>query len=59
MADADTRVIMEGHDMDEAQTRQSTRKLAKLVAREGVKLTVYGHDAGQWATLKQAPEFYD
>ena len=59
MNDADSRIIMAGYDMDEATTRQSTRKLAAIAAREGVKLTIYGHDSDQWATLRQAPEFYD
>lgn len=58
MTDADTRWVMP-IDMDEASTRESTRKLAEVVRREGVALTIYGHDAGQWASLKQAPEFYD
>ena len=58
MTDADSRWVMP-IDMDEPTTRQSTAKLAELVKREGVTLTIYGHDAGQWAMLKQAPEFYD
>ena len=58
MADADTRWVMP-IDMDEARTRESTRKLAELVARENVALSIYGHDSEQWASLKQAPEFYD
>ena len=59
MTDADSRLIMAGYDMDEASTRHSTAKLAELAVREGVTLMIYGHDAGQWATLKQAPECYD
>lgn len=31
---------------------------ADTAAREGVVLTVYGHDAEQWPTLRHAPEFY-
>lgn len=58
MTDADTRWVMPGHDMDEALTRASTRKLAQIVARENVRLTIYGHDAGQWNTLKHAPDCY-
>lgn len=58
MTDAQTRVVMP-IDMDETQTRQSTRKLAEIIERENVKLTIYGHDAEQWANLKHAPEFYD
>lgn len=59
MVNAKTREIMQGYDMDEAQTRASTYKLAQVVERENVALTIYGHDGGQWATLKHAPEFYD
>jgi N-acyl homoserine lactone hydrolase len=58
MTDADTRWVMPVYDMDEKATRASTRKLAELVAREKVTLTIYGHDASQWATLKHAPEYY-
>ena len=58
MTNADSRWVMP-IDMDEQSTRHSTRKLTELAAREGVALTIYGHDAEQWATLKQAPEFYD
>ena len=46
-------------DLDEAGVLASTTKLRDLVAREGVTLTVYGHDGPQWATLKQAPDYYD
>lgn len=46
-------------DDDEAHLRASTRKLLDLVAREHVGLVVFGHDADQWATLKQAPDYYD
>ena len=58
MTDADTRTLTPA-DEDEAQTRASTRKLAELVAREGVTLSIYGHDPKQWPTLKHSPEFYD
>lgn len=58
MTEARTRVVMPG-DEDELQTRESTRKLAEVVAREGVTLSIYGHDAQQWPTLKKAPEFYE
>jgi N-acyl homoserine lactone hydrolase len=47
------------YDMDEAATRASTRKLLDLAAREGVTLTVYGHDATQWQGLKTAPAYYE
>jgi N-acyl homoserine lactone hydrolase len=59
MTDADTRWVMPIYDMDESATRASTRKLMKVVQRENVALTIYGHDAGQWATLKHAPAYYD
>jgi N-acyl homoserine lactone hydrolase len=58
MLDADTREIMSS-DEDEAQTRASTRKLAEIAAREGVRLIVHGHDAEQWPTLKHSPQFYN
>lgn len=54
---ADTRPIGP-FDLDEAGVRASTRKLLDLAEREGVALIVHGHDPGQWATLKKAPEFY-
>ena len=46
-------------DMDAAGVRASVRKLRDLAAREGVALTIYGHDSAQWRTLKQAPDYYD
>lgn len=58
MTHAETRLVMP-IDMDEGSTRDSTRKLQVLARREGVALTIYGHDAEQWASLKQAPEFYN
>lgn len=58
MTQADTRWVMP-IDMDEAATRASTRKLQVLAEREKVALTIYGHDVEQWASLKQAPAFYD
>ncbi|RYX85263.1 N-acyl homoserine lactonase family protein [bacterium] len=58
MMDGDTRMIMD-NDEDEAATRASTRKLAEIAAREGVRLIIHGHDAEQWPTLKHSPEFYD
>ena len=57
MTDAETRVVFPT-DEDEAETRASTAKIAEVVRREGVRLTVYGHDAQQWPTLRHAPEFY-
>jgi N-acyl homoserine lactone hydrolase len=55
--DADTRIIGPA-DMDEANTRASTRKLMDLAAREGVTLIIHGHDPEQWKTLKLAPDYY-
>ena len=46
------------HDMDLADLRASTRKLVELARREEVALVVFGHDAAQWPTLKQAPDYY-
>jgi hypothetical protein len=48
-----------GTDLDSAGARESAQKLFKLVEREGVTLTVFGHDEKQWPTLKKAPEFYN
>jgi len=46
------------YDLDEAGTRASTRKLVDLAEREGVRLTIYGHDPDEWKKVKKAPEFY-
>jgi len=56
--DADNRAFL-AMDEDETLSRQSTRKLADLARREGVRLIVFGHDEKQWPTLRHAPEFYD
>ena len=55
--DADARELGP-HDMDETSVRESTRKLVELAGREGVVLTVFGHDAEQWRALKKAPDYY-
>ena len=39
--------------------RASTLKLLDLVEREQIGLVIFGHDNGQWETLKKAPEFYE
>ena len=44
---------------DAAAVRASTIKLLDLVEREQIGLVIFGHDQEQWATLKQAPEYYD
>lgn len=56
-SDPDTRAMLPV-DEDEAVVRASTRKLADIAKREGVTLTVYGHDTAQWPTLRHAPAFY-
>jgi len=57
-ADPETRETRPA-DLDDAAARASARKLRDLAAREGVVLTVYGHDDAQWQTLKLAPEYYE
>ncbi len=57
--DPETRTAAAFFDKDVDQIRVSTRKLRDLAAREGVALTIFGHDRNQWPTLKKAPEFYD
>ncbi len=44
---------------NEEQLRASTQKLLDTVAREHVTLTIFGHDAQQWLTLKRAPDCYE
>ncbi len=56
--DPETRTVA-GYDTDEPSTRASTRKLRDIEEREGVRLTIYGHDRRQWPSLKKAPAFYD
>lgn len=56
--DLSTRLENNGFDLDPVEARESARKLFELVRHEGVTLTVFGHDAQQWPTLKHAPEFY-
>jgi len=57
--DPETRLEDNGVDLDPAGAHVSVRKLFELAKREGVTLTVFGHDECQWPTLKKAPEFYD
>jgi N-acyl homoserine lactone hydrolase len=54
-----TRLENIGGDQDPARARESAQKLFELVGREGVRLTVFGHDENLWPTLKKAPEYYD
>ena len=57
MTDAETRRVMP-IDMDEAGTRESTRKLVELAKKENAAFIIHGHDSEQWKMLKHAPEFY-
>lgn len=45
-------------DFDGPATVASIRKLADLIEREGVALTIFGHDAARWPELRKAPAFY-
>ncbi|HET9014724.1 MAG TPA: N-acyl homoserine lactonase family protein [Thermomicrobiaceae bacterium] len=47
------------YDADPEGTRRSTRKLVDLAEREGVTLTIYGHDAEKWKPLKKSPDYYE
>lgn len=31
----------------------------KLLDREHIDMAIFGHDQEQWATLKQAPDYYE
>ena len=42
---------------DPVAARASAQRLQEMAEREGA-LLLYGHDPGQWQTLKKAPEFY-
>jgi N-acyl homoserine lactone hydrolase len=46
-------------DDNEEELRASTQKLLDLVTREKIALVIFGHDGGQWQTLKTAPDFYE
>lgn len=45
-------------DMDAQGAAASRRKLQALRRREGVALTIFGHDRQQWPTLRKAPDYY-
>jgi len=47
------------NDDNEEQLLASTQKLLDIVQRDSVALTIFGHDAQQWQTLKRAPYFYE
>lgn len=57
--DPATRLFDNGVDLDPAEAAASAHKMFELAKREGVILTVFGHDEVQWPLLKKAPEFYD
>lgn len=56
--DPATRLLDNGVDLDPVEATASARRLFELAKREGVRLTVFGHDEAQWPRLKKAPEFY-
>jgi N-acyl homoserine lactone hydrolase len=45
-------------DMDAVAAAASRRKLQAIRSREGVVLTIFGHDRHQWPTLRKAPDYY-
>ena len=47
------------NDLNEEDLRTSTSKLLDLKKSERISLVVFGHDGGQWQTLKRAPEYYE
>ncbi|MBM7342195.1 N-acyl homoserine lactonase family protein [Pantoea coffeiphila] len=59
MADATTREIYITDMDDETGIRRSTQKVADIARNEQAALVVYGHDTGQWATLRLSPQYYD
>jgi N-acyl homoserine lactone hydrolase len=44
---------------DAEAIRASTIKLLDLVELEHIEQVIFGHDNGQWETLKKAPAFYE
>ncbi len=49
----------DGSNPDAEAIRASTIKLLDLAEQEHGALVIFGHDTEQWATLKQAPAFYE
>lgn len=45
-------------DEDPVAVQASAQKLLDVVSREGITLTVFGHDGDQWQQLKKLPEYY-
>lgn len=56
--DPSTRLENNGFDLDPTRARESAQKLFELARREGVTLTIFGHDERLWPALKKAPECY-
>ncbi|MBI4641393.1 MAG: N-acyl homoserine lactonase family protein [Candidatus Tectomicrobia bacterium] len=46
------------YDIDPVGAAAGVRKLQDLIVQEGVTLTICGHDAQQWATLRKIPAYY-
>jgi len=46
-------------DDNEEDLRASMKKLLHLKEHERVALVIFGHDGGQWQTLRKAPEYYE
>ena len=46
-------------DMDPVASAERQAHLRRFIEQEQVDLTLCGHDAKQWATLKKAPGYYD
>ncbi len=46
-------------DADPAEALASLERLRRIIAEQRVALTICGHDARQWATLRRAPQYYD
>ncbi len=46
-------------DMDDDKLVAGVEKLKGIIQREGVQLTVFGHDWRCWSSCRQSPEFYD
>lgn len=60
MADPESREIYATDMADaEADIRASTKKIAEIAEQENASLVIYGHDAGQWASLRRAPDYYE
>jgi N-acyl homoserine lactone hydrolase len=47
-----------GACVDEEEARRSMNRLRRIAQETGAKV-IFGHDPGQWTTLRHAPEYYD